>query len=501
MSRKPTYEELEQKIERLEKEAAEFGRVEKSLRHIGINWASLLDNINDGVYILNRKGYFVYVNRVIELRSGIPLDKFVRLHFLDIVNEKDHEHVNTNFERVMRGEDVPPYELEYTRANGTSLVVETNTKAIYQGDEIVGLQGVSRNVTERRQAEEAIRQSEEKYRSVVERSTDGVAIIQDGLIKYANPALTKMTGYDSEVLNTPFISYIHPQEMDRVMRFYQRRMAGAEAPARYESALTHKDGTRIEAEMDGGIILYEGKPANLVIIRDITDRKRAENELRQSRELLRGLSGHLEACRERERSVVAREIHDDLGQTLTALKIQLRWLEKRLPQDEELLIEKARSMVELVDTTVQSVKRIYSGLRPFLLDDLGLAAAIEWMAQRFQEQTGVECEVRIGSKETDVDKNLATALFRIFQETLTNVGRHAHATRVTVTLKEKAGRLNLTVSDNGKGMTEGQVIDSKSFGLIGIRERVRALGGEANITGAPDKGTTVTVSIPLEEWS
>jgi signal transduction histidine kinase len=228
----------------------------------------------------------------------------------------------------------------------------------------------------------------------------------------------------------------------------------------------------------------------------IAERQRAEQELRESRKQLRDLSAYLQADREQERTVVARKVHDDLGQTLTALKMDLCSLEKGLHKDQETLIQQTKSMKKLVDMTIQSVKRIYSGLRPFLLDDLGLNAAIEWMSQGFQDHTGITCNPVFIREDIPLEDNLAINVFRIFQEVLTNAGCHANATEVKVSLEEKAGNVVLTVVDNGKGITHEQVADPKSFGLMGIKERVRVLGGEVKITGIQNKGTTVTVSIP-----
>jgi signal transduction histidine kinase len=203
--------------------------------------------------------------------------------------------------------------------------------------------------------------------------------------------------------------------------------------------------------------------------------------------------------REGERTAIALEIHDDLGQALTGLKMDLSWLAKKLPRDQRPLLDKTKAMTELTDATIKTVKRLSTELRPGLLDDLGLIAAIEWQADEFENRTGITCALSIDPADIVLDRDRSTALFRIFQETLTNVARHAHATRVRVSLKEKNGIVELKVGDNGKGITEKQISDPKSFGLMGIRERVHPWRGTVKIKGAPDKGTTVTVSIPVEK--
>jgi signal transduction histidine kinase len=228
-----------------------------------------------------------------------------------------------------------------------------------------------------------------------------------------------------------------------------------------------------------------------------TDRKRAQEQLRQSHEQLRALSKHLQRVREEERTLIAREVHDELGQALTGLKLELTWLGGRLPAGARALHAKVRSMAEHIDETIQTVRRIATELRPGLLDTVGLLAALEWQANEFQKQTGIRCRVKSAVKEALWDQDLNTAFFRIFQETLTNIIRHAKATRVQVGLGEKHGNLILDVQDNGRGISEAEVNNTRSIGLLGMRERAALLGGEVRVSGEPGKGTLVEVRIPL----
>jgi len=226
------------------------------------------------------------------------------------------------------------------------------------------------------------------------------------------------------------------------------------------------------------------------------ERQRAEEQLRQSHEQLRALSVYLQDVREEERIRIAREVHDELGQALTGLKLQLTWLSSRLPRGFQSLHEKTSSMRQNIDETIQAVRRIATELRPGLLDTAGLLAALEWQANEFQTQTGIRCRVEATISDAIWDQDVNTAFYRIFQETLTNIIRHADATRVTVRLAETNGRLVLEVKDNGCGISEAQVHNTKSIGLLGMRERAALLGGEMRVRGEPGKGTTVSVSIP-----
>jgi PAS domain S-box-containing protein len=234
-------------------------------------------------------------------------------------------------------------------------------------------------------------------------------------------------------------------------------------------------------------------------VADITDAKQVEDQLRASREQLRELSRFLESVREDERTRLAREMHDELGQTLTALKIDLSWLARRLLQERQPLLEKTASMGELIDEAIQTVKRIATELRPGVLDDLGLADAIEWQTQELGKRTDITFRFNAYPEQVIVDRDRSTAIFRICQEALTNVVRHADATRVSVSLKKGSSRISLRIRDNGKGVEESQTLDPGALGLLGMRERARDWGGEVAITGAPGKGTLVVVSIPLAE--
>jgi signal transduction histidine kinase len=197
--------------------------------------------------------------------------------------------------------------------------------------------------------------------------------------------------------------------------------------------------------------------------------------------------------------MMAREIHDELGQELTGLKMDLSWLVKRLSKNQKSLISKTESMLKLVDSTIQTVRKISSKLRPGVLDDLGIVAAIEWQTQDFRDRTGIKCELNSSVEDVELDRDRSTAVFRIFQETLTNVIRHAKATRIIVNVDEDAGNLILRVKDNGRGITESEISNLKSLGLLGMRERALLFGGEVKISGIPGEGTTVTVTIPMRQ--
>ena len=235
---------------------------------------------------------------------------------------------------------------------------------------------------------------------------------------------------------------------------------------------------------------------NRILFAELAERELSEQRLRENEDKLRALAAHLQSVREEERIHIAREIHDELGQALTGLKFDINTLaRKAVGAPAEEVAQGTASLCQQIDRIINSVRRIASGLRPEVLDEMGLAAAVEWQAREFSRRTGIRCIVDIAPGFNDPDKDRSTALFRIFQELLTNVARHANATKVAVHLAD-ADTLALKVEDNGRGIQEQEFESPKSLGLLGLRERVLAFGGSIDVKGQEGKGTTVSVSIP-----
>jgi len=242
------------------------------------------------------------------------------------------------------------------------------------------------------------------------------------------------------------------------------------------------------------------------LAQEVDVRRRAQFDLQESREELRALSTHLVQVREEERTRIAREVHDELGQTVTILKLDMAGLRHRTDAAPELrdsaeIQDLLASMSTALDDTMSAVRRIIAELRPGVLDDLGLIAAVEWQARDFSKRTGIECEIDLPAEKLRVGHEVSTSVFRILQEALTNILRHAEATRVQVMLRREGDNLLLRVQDNGRGMKLDTPLDGKHFGLLGMRERVRSLSGELLIDSDAGEGTTLTVRVPTEPAS
>lgn len=279
---------------------------------------------------------------------------------------------------------------------------------------------------------------------------------------------------------------------------------GRRAGLALDNALLYEQTQNLNARLEQRIIerTVQLETANTQLTAEIAERRLANRNLEDSRAQLRELSAYLQAAREEERAHIAREIHDELGQVLTTLKMDLASMQRSIANGEaaptEPLRERMKIMSQSIDSTVQMVRRLATELRPSILDDLGLAAAIEWQKGDFQSRTGIQCDLEINLDESSVGPQARIALFRIFQETLTNVARHANATLIKIRLEEGAEYLTLQVQDNGRGITADDIAKSRSFGVLGMRERVRLLNGDFDINGVPGQGTTVTVRLKRE---
>lgn len=236
--------------------------------------------------------------------------------------------------------------------------------------------------------------------------------------------------------------------------------------------------------------------ANIALHEEIKERRLAEEQLTEMNRQLRDLSAKLHTIREEERTRIAREIHDVLGQQLTVIKLDLAWLSKRSREEEQ--DNKIKALLGTVDETIQTVKKIATELRPGVLDDLGLIAAIEWQCREFASRMGIHCEFITQLQELECNHEVSTAVFRILQETLTNIMRHAQASRVAITLRITGDVLSVEIADNGRGITETEISNGSSLGLLGMKERMHMIGGTLSISGTSE-GTTVRLEIPLNE--
>lgn len=370
-----------------------------------------------------------------------------------------------------------------------------------QADGSIVWYGFLHDVTARKRAEEMLRISKNKFKTLTENVPDVIIRYdREGQRIYANPVFASLTGLQVEG-SAGLHSKVRwggsiPKDEYRGL---VKKVMDTGQPAEGFMDWQYPDGRiahhfyRVvpERNQKGEVI------GALAIGRDITALKEAERRLQESREQLRQLAAYRDTVREEERKYIARELHDELGQFLSALRMQASMLRMRFGTDNPALIDHVNGMIQLVDDNIQVVRNISTALRPAMLD-LGIVAALEWLAQEFEEYSGVPCDLRVMKQADDMEEHCATTLFRVVQESLNNVMRHAGAKRVAIQLVRTGAHYRLKVSDDGKGF-DPDTVSKKSLGLVGMRERVLMLGGDIRIASEPGSGTALEVDIPVRQ--
>jgi len=365
---------------------------------------------------------------------------------------------------------------------------------------------ILRDVTERVRGERLLARSEARLRGILDSAMDAIITVDSRQrVVLFNQAAEEVFGCPRDQAMGAPLAWFIPERFRHAHASLVRRFGETGASSRRMGAGQRivmglrRDGEEFPIDASISHIVEEGERFYTVILRDVTERVRNEEALRESREEIRNLALTASAVREQEKSRIARELHDELGQALTALKIDMGWLREHLVDASAPVLAKLASMQVLLDGTVAAARRISSDLRPLMLDDLGLVAACEWLAHNFQQRTGTPCELVLGTGDLDLPDPYATAVFRVMQESLTNVAKHAEASQVEATLERTGDAVTLTVRDNGCGFDTAAPRKHGSYGMVGLRERAYLLGGEIRIESAPGAGTQMEMRIPLNE--
>ncbi|MDO8988997.1 MAG: PAS domain S-box protein [Sideroxyarcus sp.] len=430
--------------------------------------------------------------------------------FLDRVHPQDRDRVNRAF--TLSLQEKLPYDVEHRLlfSDGRIKWVREHCSTTFSvSGKPLRSSGMSQDITEHKLAEQKLLLENEaehrraemlarQFGQLLQNSFNEIYLFDAATLRFlqASEGATKNLGYSVEELEQ-----LTPQELNP--SHTRERLESLVAPLRngerqsllFETELHRKDGTTypIEVRLQ---LMQADSAVFLAVAQDITERKQVETQRRE-------LTAYLQAVREEEKASFAREIHDELGSTLTALKLDASWLAQMLPAGTEMqsVRECAKSMISLLDGAVLATRRIISSLRPAILDDIGLLAAMKWQARQFQQRTGIECRILCNCSEARdceeiLDSTISINLFRIFQESLSNVARHSGATRVDIEFSSHTGEVALSIKDNGRGLPEGHVLAPTSFGLRGMRERVTQLGGKIKFEYSPGFG--VVVKLPLQ---
>jgi PAS domain S-box-containing protein len=466
-------------------------------------WTATLGSIGEAVIATDSEGRVTFLNPVATVLTGWPSEEALGQPIgivLKLIHEKSGMSADNEVLRVLKEKKVLSVanHVDLVTRDGREIAVEHSAAPILAGKgNVIGVVLVFRDVAARRQ--EQIATAEQA--SLIDLTQDSALVIDmQGKILYWSRGAEATLGYSKaqavghishELLHTKFL-----QPLSEIREELLRT--------------GHWEGDLIKIAQDGRQIVMSSRwalqwgkrdqaPRILEINSDITERKRAEELLVLQTEQLRALAERLQCVREEDRKQVSRELHDQIGQILTAIKMDMMWMTRHLPESEADVLARLKESIQLIDDGVKAVRAICSGLRPGVLDDLGLAAAIEWQAGDFASRNGVLCQVTVPPVDLHLDGDRATATFRIFQECLTNVIRHAQAKSVRVDLCQEEESILLMVQDDGIGFSESGFSNALgSLGLLGMKERAQFCGGDVHIASSPGNGTKVTVRVPID---
>lgn len=459
----------------------------------------------DGMRLIDEDGKILLVNDSFCRMFEMDKEQFLHKPFSIVYSKEQQESALNSYKKDISNNELKTlFERENTLWNGKKVWLEFSNSFLTLPDGHKLTLSIIKDITQRKKSEIELRESESKFKMLFNNANDAVFVTQisDGkvygdLIEVNDVACRRLGYTRDEFVKLSPSAIISPKCMDDFNKHQERLLR--EGRVIYDIIYRAKDKILIPVEVNSHLFHFNNKPTILSIARDITERKKAEEKLQRSSRLLRELATHLQSIREEERTLIAQEIHDELGQVLTALKIHITLLANKLNENQAPLKEKINSVLSLIDDSVESVQKISTKLRPGILDELGLNAAIEWQAEEFQKLTAINCSITLPKDELNLDASKSTAVFRIFQEALTNIARHSGANKVSVSLMKHHSSVNLEIKDNGKGITADQIKDFKSLGIHGMKERAIVFGGEVTIEGIPGKGTIVKVQIPFTE--
>ncbi len=453
---------------------------------------TLVQQASDGIIITDEEGNFMEVNDSAVTLTGYQKHELDKMNTDDIFIEESgikkplHHNAITNGAVVISEHFI-------RRKGGKMINVEVSAKQLSDGR----FQRIVRDITERTLVEDALRASEKKYRLLFNDNPLPMWInstADNNFIDVNNAALVSY-GYSKEEFLKMKLS-----DLDSFNNSLQKHLNERSGTNDMEGVYEHvkKNGQIIKVDILTHDIIFEGKPAILSLANDITAKFEAEESLQKSNDALRDLASHLETIRENERIHMAREIHDELGQQLTGLKMDIAWLNIKIKSDDEAIKEKMKDAISLIDKTVITVRRIATELRPSILDDLGLIAAMEWQSEEFEKRSEIKSIFTSNVSQIQVSADVATAVFRIFQESLTNVLRHSQATEVISFLRMEKDIITLFIEDNGIGFKDNDIKNKKTLGLLGMKERIQLINGKYEINGNAGKGTSVIITVPLK---
>ncbi|MEP6845219.1 MAG: PAS domain S-box protein [Panacibacter sp.] len=480
----------------ISRDITEQKRAEKQLVKENELSDSIINSLPGIFYLFDSNGKFLRWNKQLETVSGYTSEEISQMT-PDMFYLGDEKISSVEKRKVAFTQGSADAEADFVTKGGNIIpFFLTSISVTY--DEMPCMIGMGLDISARKKAEKDLLDSEQKYRILFENNPLPMWMftIPERDIIDVNKAAINHYGYSREEFLKLNLLDLRPEE-DRLKFITETKVANAGVRSAGVWRHKKKDGTLIQVEIFRDDIVYKGQYVRLVLANDITEKFMTQQRLTESHDMLRSLASHLQDVREEERTVIAREIHDELGQQITGLKMDVSWISKRLTTEDKTIHQKIKDVLELLDETVKTVRKIASELRPSILDDLGLIDALHWYSLEFEKRFGIPLSFHTSVEEVNAAKNVAIGLFRIYQESLTNVARHAEATFINAEINIKNGLLHLMIKDNGKGFDSGITGTRKTLGLLGMKERTLMMGGEYEINSTLGEGTIVNVSVPM----
>lgn len=472
-------------------------RAEQSLEEARKRYERIMETVQEGIWHIDENTRTTYVNRYLSKLLGYPTEEIVSKSPLEFITPQHRNKALENIEERKKGIS-KQHELSFYNRKGEVIHALIQSTPVYNGQQYAGSISTLLDITQKKKAEEELRLSEHKYRVIFENNPLPLFMLEYPKRNFVavNDAFVQKFGYSkSELENMNIRALRRPDEVhksDEIARLLEEKKQFRE-----RMFLRKKDGGDLLFDVQAAEVIFEGKKVFLASAHDITELAKAEEALLQTNKQLRELTIHLQKIREEERQHISREIHDELGQHLTALKLDLSWIARKMTTQRESIVTKIKSSLDLVNGTIHTVRRLATELRPAMLDELGLAEAIRWQTNEFSRRTGIKVEFETTADEFVFPPDISISFFRILQESLTNIARHAEAGAVKCRLYSTDSFLQLEICDDGKGFHAYNAGDKRSLGLLGIKERVAMLHGEYQLSSEPMKGTKLMVKVPL----
>ena len=483
-------------------------RAEETILESEEKYRTLVSQSPEGIFIIDLNGNFISANRSMCETLGYNEKELLSTNIWQIIPKEFEFQHKARLKKILdEGGIDESAEYKVLGKNGTEFIVEISSLPYFRNGKLLGIQGVARNITKQKKAEEALYESEERLRLSTELANVAVweyDFTANSMSRSKNHDKLYGLEWQTKWAFETFLTATHPDDREFSNQTIQKSAAiGGPDNYKFDFRVVYPDQSIHWLEVIGQVVERNSEGQGIVVrgcLIDITERKKAEEEIEQTKREFRDLAAHLQTVREEERKNLAREMHDEIGQILTSMKMNLSLLHRMVETKEakrrnEKILDEIKYMSQKVDRAVVTVRKMITELRPELLDKLGLIPALEWYTEQYEKETKIRCNFKSDFEKLLLDYNVELTIFRIVQEALTNVAKHSKAVNASVDIKKIENGLLVEVIDDGKGISQKELKGEKSFGLLGMRERANLVGGKIDFIGIEGKGTTVKLVV------